>query len=159
VEGLVEAEEEEVVVAVAVAVDPQGDLPDAHQAVPLVQERQVAHWAVPDLEAFPHSVADPAVPHELAKSAGSLDRKDHPPSPRVPVRVLVLASWEGSAGVGSLDPLLVGTAEGAVATTDQPPVEAILSTRWSRPWQKGRNWEPLVVVSPSGSMFVGLVGG
>ena len=75
------------------------------------------------------------------------------------VRVLVLAFWEEFAGVGSLDPLVIGTAGGVVATTGRPPVETILLTRWSQLWRRGRNWEPLVVVLPSGSMFVGLVGG
>jgi hypothetical protein len=157
VEGSEEAEEEEVAVA-AVAVL-QGDLPDAHQAVPVVQVRQVAHRVVPGPETPSYPVADPAVPPELASPAAPLERSDHPQSPIVLVRVLVLAFWGDSAGVGSLDPLLVGTAGGAVATTGQPPVETILLTRWSQPWQKGRNWEPLVVVSPNGSMFVGLAGG
>jgi hypothetical protein len=151
VEGSAEAEEEEVAVAVL-----QGVPPDSHQAV---QARQVAHRAVPDLEALLHPVADPAVPHELASSAGSLGRADHLLSPTVLAQVLVLAFWGDSAGVGSLDPLLVDTAGGAVATTGQPPVETVLLIRWSQPWQRGRNWEPLVVASPSGSMFVGLVGG
>ena len=150
---------EEVEEAVVVVAAPQGDLPDAHQVVPVVQVCQVAHRAVPGPEVLLYPVADPAVPPELASSADPLERTDHPPSPMVLVRVLVLAFWGDSAGVESLDPLLVGTAGGAVATTGQPPVEAILSTRWSQPWQKGRNWEPLVVVSPSGSMFVGLAGG
>jgi hypothetical protein len=75
------------------------------------------------------------------------------------VRVLVLAFSGDFAGVGSSDLLLVGTVGGAVATLGQPPVGTIFSTRWSQPWQKGRNWELLVVASPSGNTFVGLVGG
>ena len=75
------------------------------------------------------------------------------------VRVLVLAFLEDLAAVGFLDPLLVGTARGAVAATGRSPVETIPWTRWSQLWRKGRNWEPLAEASPSGSMFVGLEGG
>jgi hypothetical protein len=97
---------------------------------------------------------------DLVRQQGVLGRKDPHPSPTdLRVQVLVLASEGDSAGVESLDPSLVGTAGGAVATTGQPLVETIPSTRWFQFWQKGRNWEPLVVVSPSGSMFVGLAGG
>jgi hypothetical protein len=59
VEGLEEAAEEEVVVVAGAG--PQGDLPDAHQAVPLVQARRVAHWAVPGLEALPRPQVVPLV--------------------------------------------------------------------------------------------------
>jgi hypothetical protein len=66
----------------------------------------------------------------------------------------------GQQWVKSLKGLpLVGIARGVVATSDQLLVETSLSTRWFQPWRRGRNWEPLVVVSPSGSMFVGLAGG
>jgi hypothetical protein len=75
------------------------------------------------------------------------------------VQVLVPVFWGDSAGVESLDPLLVGIAGGVVATAGQLLVETVPSIRWSQPWQKGRNWEPVVVVSPSGNMFVGLAGG
>jgi hypothetical protein len=152
------AEAEEAAVAVAVAV-PQGDLPDVHQVVPVDQVRQVARRVVPRPEALPHSMADPLVPHELASSADSPDRTDYPPSPMVLVRVPVLAFWGVPVLVGFVDPLFADTAGGAVATTGQPPVETTLLTHWSLLWQKGRNWEPLVVVMPSGSMFVGLAGG
>jgi hypothetical protein len=117
---------EEVVAAVVV---PQGVLPDVHQAVPGAQAHQVAHRVVPGPEALLRLVADLAVHLELAKSSDSVDRTGYPLSPVTPVRVLVLAFWGDFAGVGSLDPLLVGTARGAVVTTDRPPVETILSTR------------------------------
>jgi hypothetical protein len=138
---------------------PQGVLPDVHQAVPEAQARQVAHRAVPGPEALLRLVADLAVHLEPAKSSDSLDRMGYPLSPTTLARVLVLAFWEDFAGVGSLDPLLVGTAGGAVATTGRPPVEMIPLTRWCQLWRKGRNWEPLAEASPSGSMFVGLEGG
>ena len=153
-EGSEEAEEAEVVVAEV----PQGDLLVAHQAVLAVQACQVAHRAVPGPVVLPHPVADPAVPPEPARLADFLDRMGYPLSPMVLVRVPVLVFWGDFAGVGSLDPLLAGTAGGAVATTGQPPVETIPLTRWFPLWQKGRNWEPPVVVLPSGSMFVGLAG-
>jgi hypothetical protein len=155
----VEGSEEVVEAAAAAAAAPQGDLLVVHQAVPGAQAHQVAHRVVPGLEALLHPVADLAVHLEPAKSLDSLDRTGYPLSPMALVRVLVLASWEDFAGVGFLDPLLVGTAGGAVATTGRPPVETILLTRWSQLWQKGRNWEPLAEASPSGSMFVGLEGG
>jgi hypothetical protein len=141
--------------AVAAVVAPQGDLPGSHQVVPVVQARRAVHG----LEALLHPVADPLVRLEPARSSDFPGRTEHPLSLMVLERALVLAFWGDSAGVGSLDPLPIGTAGGAVVTTAQPPVEAIPLIRWSRPWQRGRNWELLVVVSPSGSMFVGLAGG
>jgi hypothetical protein len=154
VEGL---EEEEV--AAVVVVVPQGDLPDAHQAVPVVQARQVVHRADLVPEALLLPVADLLVLHELARSSDSPDQMGYPLSLTVLVRVPVLVFWEDSAWAGSLDPLLAGTVGGAVATTGPQLVETSLLTHWSQPWQKGRNWELAAVVSPSGSMFVGLAGG
>jgi hypothetical protein len=144
---------------VAVAAVPQGDLPGVHQADLRDQARQVAHRAVLGPEVLLHLVADVAVHHEPAKSADSLDQMGYPLSPMTLVRVLVLASLEDFAGVGFLDPPLVGTAGGVVATTGRPPVGTILLTRWSQLWRKGRNWELPAEASPSGSMFVGLEGG
>jgi hypothetical protein len=138
---------------------PQGVLPDVHQAVPGAQARQVDHRVVPRPEALLRPVADLAVHLEPAKSSDSLDRMGYLLSPTTLARVLVLAFWEDFAEVGSLDPLLVGTAEGAVATMGRPPVEAIPWTRWSQLWRRGKSWEPLVVELPSGSRFVGLAGG
>jgi hypothetical protein len=108
VEGSGEAEEEEVVVVAVVAAVavPQGDLPDAHQAVLVVQARQVAHRAVPALAVPPHPVVDPVVRPEPARLADFPDRMGYPLSPMVLVRVLVPVSWGDSAGVGSLDPPL-----------------------------------------------------
>ena len=136
-EGSEEVEEEVVVVAEEVVV-PQGDLLDAHQAVLGVQARPVVHRAVPGPEAL-LLVADLAVPHELASPADPLDRTDHPLSPMVPVRVLVLAFWGVPALVGFVDPLLVDTVGGAVATMGQLLVETVPLTRWFLPWWKGRN--------------------
>jgi hypothetical protein len=155
VEGALEVEHQAAPRAVAVVVH-QGDLLGSLQAV---QARQVAHRVVPGPGAPLRPEADPVVSHELARSSGSPDQMGYPLSPMVLVRILVPAFWGDSAGVESLDPLLVGTAGGAVATMGLPPVEATPLTRWSQLWQKGRNLEPLVVVSPSGSMFVGLAGG
>jgi hypothetical protein len=140
------------------AVAPQGDLPGSHQAVPVVQAHQVAHRVVHGPEALLHPVAASLVRLELARSSDFPGRMEHPLSLTVLERVPVLAFWGGSAGVGSLDLLLTGTVGGAVVTTGQPPVGAIPLVRWSRLWQRGRNWELLVVVSPSRNMFVGLAG-
>jgi hypothetical protein len=143
--------------------DPEVERQVARQAVAgpvvLLGDLLDVHQAVPHPEAPLHVVADLVVHPEPAKSSDSPDRTGYPLSPMTPMRVLVLASWEDFAGVGSLDPLLVGTAGGAVATTGRPSVETILLTRWFQLWRKGRNWGPLVVVLPSGSMFVDLVGG
>jgi hypothetical protein len=167
VEGSEEAVE--VVVAVVVAV-PLGDLPDAHQVVrraapdpealplPAVRVARVRQ-VVLGSEVPPHLVVDPAVHLRLARSLGSLDQMGYPLSLTVLVRVCVLAFWGGPALVGFVGLSFVGTAGGAVAMMGQSPVETIPLTRWSQPWQKERNWEPPVVVSPSGSKFVGLAGG
>jgi hypothetical protein len=164
VEGSEEAEAE------VVAVVPQGDLPDAHQvvrraapdpealllpAVRVVRVRQV----VPGPEILPHPVVDPVDRQQLARSLGSLDRMGYLLSLTVPVRAPVLVFWGDFVAVESLDLPPVGIAKGAVATVGRLPVETSLSTRWFQPWRRGRNWEPAVVVSPSGSMFVGLEGG
>jgi len=87
----------------------------------------------PGLEALLRLVADLGVHPEPAKSADLLGRTGYLLSPMVLVRVLAPASWEDFAGVGSLDPLLAGTAGEAVATTGRPPVETIPLTRWSLP--------------------------
>jgi hypothetical protein len=158
VEGLeeeVEAAAAAVAVVVVVVV-PQGDLPDAHQAVPVVQARQVVHRADLGPEAPLLPVADQPVAHELARSSDPLDQMGYPLSLMVLVQLPVLAFWEDSAWAGSSDPSLAGTVGGGVATTGPPPVEVFLLTRLSLPWQTGRNREPGAVVSPSGSMFVGL---
>ena len=128
-------------VEVAVVVPPE-DLPDAHQVV-----RQ----AGPDPEVPLHladhvvqvylMVLGPEVPfrpvmgspghRQLSRSLGLSDQMGYPLNPIILVRVRVLVFWEGFVGVGSLDPLLVDIAGGVVAMTDQPLVEAILSTHWS----------------------------
>jgi hypothetical protein len=156
----VEGSEEVVVEAVVAAVvaAPQGDLPGSHQAVPVVQARQVAHRVVHGPEAPLHPVADPLVRLEPARSSDFPGRTEHPLSLTVLERVLLPAFWGDFAGVGFLDPLPIGTAGGAVATTGQPLVEAIPSIHWSRPWRREKSWGLPVVVLPSGSMFVGLAG-
>jgi hypothetical protein len=60
------------------------------------------HRAVPDPEALLPPVADPgvlhlAIPASLVVVTDPLERTDYPPSPMVPVRVPVLASWGDSA--------------------------------------------------------------
>jgi hypothetical protein len=125
VEGSEEGEGEAVVAVVPLEV---------HRAVPAAHVRQVARRVVPDPEALLHPVADPAVPHELASPADPLDRADHPPSPMVLVRVLVLAFWGVPALVGFVDPSSVDIVEGAVAMMGQLPVEMVPLTRWFLPW-------------------------
>jgi hypothetical protein len=158
VEGLQEAEEEAAAAVVAVVV-PLGVLLDAHRAALAVRARQVVHQAVPVPEALLRPVADLAVPHELARLLDSPDQMGYPPSLTVLVQVRALVFWGVLVGVGFVGLSLVDIAGGAVATMGQPPVEASPLTRWSQPWQKGRNRGPVVVVSPNGSMFVGLAGG
>ena len=83
----------------------------------------------------------------------------YPLSLTVPVQSLVLAFWGDFVVVESWGLLLVGTAGVTVAASGQPLVETVPSTRWSLPWQRGRSWGPVVVVSPSGSKLVGLAEG
>jgi hypothetical protein len=94
---------------------------------------EVAAAEVPVLLEAPQGVQQ-ATPVSLVVATDPLEQTDYLPSPMVPVRVPVLASWGDSALVESLDPPLVDIAGGAVATMGQPPVETALSTRWSLPW-------------------------
>jgi hypothetical protein len=64
--------EEEAVAAAAHLEVPQGVLPDARLVVPVVRARQVAHQAVPGLEALLHLGADLAAHPEPAKFADPL---------------------------------------------------------------------------------------
>ena len=151
-----------------VAAHPEG-LPEVHQVVrrgvpdPEVLLHPVDHvvqacQVVLGLEVPFYLVMDPPDHPQLSRSLGSLGQMGSLLNPITLVRVRVPVFWEVPALVGFAGPLLVGTAGGAVATMGQSPVETIPSTRWSLPWRKGRNRGPLVVVSPSGSMFVGLAG-
>jgi hypothetical protein len=129
-EDLVEGSEEgEVAVAVVVVV----------VVVVLLEVHLDAHRAAPDPEAPLLPVADPgvlhlAIPASLVVVMDPLERTDYPPSPMVPVRVPVLASWGDSALVEFLDLPLVDTAGGAVATMGQPLVETVPLTCWFLPW-------------------------
>jgi hypothetical protein len=163
-----EGEEAAEVVAAVEVVEavPQEDLPDAHQVVrraapdpealllPPARVRQVVLGLVVPF----HPVMDPPGRRQLSRSLGSLDQMGYPLNPIIPVRVRVPVFWGDFVAVGSWDPLPAGTAGVTVAVPGYPPVETIPSTRWSLPWQRGRSREPLVVVSPSGSKLVGLVG-
>ena len=167
----VAAEEAEEVVVVAVVVVPLEDLPDAHQAVlqavrravpgPEVLFHLVPHVVqvcrvVPGLEVPFHPVMDPPGRRQLSRSLGSLDQMGCLLNPIILVRVRVPVFWGDFVAVEFWDPLPAGTAGVMVAVSGQPPVETIPLTRWSLPWQRGRSWEPLVVVTPSGSKLVGL---
>jgi hypothetical protein len=122
VEGSEEVEEVVAVVAVV------------HLEAVLEAPRE-AHRVVPDPEALLLLVADLVVLHlaSLVVVTDPLERTGYPPSPMVPVRVLVLASWGDSALVEFLDLPLVDTAGGAVATMGQPLVETVPLTRWFLP--------------------------
>jgi hypothetical protein len=160
VEGLEEAEE----VVVAAEAVPLGVLPDAHQVVrraapdpealvlPPARVRQVVLGLVVPFQ----PMMDPPGRRQLSRSLGSLDQMGYPLNPITPVRVRVPVFWGDFVAVEFWDPLPAGTAGVTVAVSGQPPVETIPSTRWSLPWQRGRSWEPLVVVLPSGSKLVGL---
>jgi hypothetical protein len=161
----VEGSEEEVVaaeevVAVVAAVAPPEDLLDVHQVVrrvapdPEVLLHPAVHVVQVCLGVPFHPVMGPPGRRQLSRSLGSLDQTDYPLNPIIPVRVRVPVSWEAPASVGFAGFSFVGTAGGAVAMLGQSLVETIPLTRWSRPWQKERSWEPVAAVSPSESTFV-----
>ena len=154
-------------VVVVVVVVPPEVLLDTHQvvrradldpealglpAVPVVQVHQV----VPGLGVSFHLVMGLPGGRQPSRSSGSLDRMGYPLNPITLVRVRFPVFWGDFVAVEFWDPLPAGTAGVAVAVSGQPPVETIPLTRWLLPWQKGRSWEPLVVVSPSGSKLAGL---
>jgi hypothetical protein len=130
--------------------------PEALQlpAVRVVQVRQV----VPGLGVPFHPVMGPPGRRQLSKSLGSLDRMGYPLNPTILALVRVPAFWGDFVAVEFWGLLPIDTAGVTAAVPGRPPVGTVLSTRWSLPWQRGRGWGPLVVVSPSGSKLVGWAG-
>jgi hypothetical protein len=161
--------EEAAAAVVVVVVVHLGGLPDAHlvvhQAVPdpealqlpafrVVQGRQV----VPGLGVSFHPVTGPSGRRRLSRSLDSLDRMGHHLNPTILALVRVPAFLGDFVAVEFWGPLPIDTAGVTAAVPGRPPVGTILSTRRSLPWQRGRGWGLVVVVSPSGSKLVGWAG-
>jgi hypothetical protein len=145
----------------AEAVVVEGDLGVGHQAALLVVAVVLLLPAVlVGPLVVPFQVRQEVPDHRKGHRLGLVDllrwRGSPHRSPTGLVQVPALVFGGGFVVVGFSDLLLVDIAGGVVAMTGQPLVETTLSTHWSQLWRKGRNLEPVVVVSPSGSMLVGL---
>jgi hypothetical protein len=131
-----------------------------HPEAPLLPAVRVAQvcQVVPGLGVPSHPVMGPPGRRQLSKSLGSLDRMSYPLNPTALALVRVPAFWRDFVAVEFWDLLPIDTAGVTAAVPGRLPVGTVLSTRWSLPWQRGRGWEPLVVVSPSGSKLVDWAG-